>query len=280
MINDTHMISIVTPCLNIISEGREELFHKMMESVHHQSFENIEHIVVDNDSDDGTGKILNAYLDRGWITNLVQEKKRGIYPAMNSGFRVVQGDFVNIMNTDDYFSDLTYLSDAVEALNDSKIDFVHADRLIKSHVGNPDTIKKGNELQAYFRMPFRHQTMLVRKSVFDDIGLFDEDYQICSDYKWILQMLLAGKRGYYLPKTVVCSLDGGASSNREKCIEEVTQVLYECYGQQYGLTLDDCHNIYLRKISDELLSKITSQIPNKKIVESLKYCYESEKNLT
>lgn len=273
------MISIVTPCFNVIKEGREESFHKMMKSVHQQSFKNIEHIVVDNDSNDGTDKILKTYLEKGWITKLVQENKRGIYPAMNAGLSLVQGEFVNIMNTDDYFSDLGYLGQAVEMFNDGEIDFVHADRLIKSRLGNPDTIKKGNELQAYFRMPFRHQTMLVKKDIFDDVGLFDENYQICADYKWVLQMLLAGKKGYYLPKVVVYSLDGGASSNREKCIEEVTQVLYECYGQKYGLTLDDCQNIYLRKISDELLSKIVSQISNKKIVKSLKYCYESEKKL-
>lgn len=273
------MISIVTPCFNIISEGREELFHRMMDSVHQQSFENIEHIVVDNDSNDGTDKILKTYLEKGWITRVVREKKRGIYPAMNAGLNLVQGDFINIMNTDDYFSDLDYLSTAAETLNDNEIDFIHADRLIKSRLGNPDVIKKGNELQAYFRMPFRHQTMLVRKNVFDNVGLFDENYQICADYKWMLQMLLAGKKGYYLPKVVVYSLDGRASSNREKCIKEVTQVLYECYGQQYGLTLDDCQNIYLRKVSDKLLSKIVSQISNKKIVKSLKYCYESEKKL-
>jgi len=271
------MISIITPCLNIITDGREEYFHKMMDGVHLQVFTDIEHIVVDNGSIDGTIGILKDYQKKGWINRLVSEEKRGIYPAMNRGLQLVQGDYINIMNTDDYFIDLDFLNDAVDLFSKNKIDFIHADRIIKSRTGEPDFIKRGNERQAFFRMPFRHQTMIVKKEIFDDIGLFDESYRVCSDYKWVLQILLVGKIGYYLPKTVVCSLDGGASFNRLKCIEEVTKILFECYGEKYGLTIEDCQNIYLRRISDALFLKITTNIKNKKIVDSLTYCYEQEK---
>ena len=196
---------------------------------------------------------------------------------MNRGLKLVQGDYVNIMNTDDYFIDLNFLKDAVDIFSKDEIDFIHADRIIKSRTGEPDAIKRGNERQVFFRMPFRHQTMIVKKEVFDEVGLFDESYKVCSDYKWVLQILLAGKIGYYLPKAVVCSLDGGASSNRSKCIEEVTKILFECYGEQYGLTMEDCQNIYLRKISDVLFSKIIANVKNEKVVESLRYCREQEK---
>ena len=264
------MISIVTPCLNIISEKRENTFRKMMESVHKQSFPEIEHIVVDNGSTDGTLKILEEYKQKGWIT-LVSEKKRGIYPAMNKGVKLAKGSYVNIMNTDDYFIDLNFLETAVKKMEETGADFVHADRVIKSKMGRPDSIKRGNEQHAFYRMPFRHQTMVAKKEIFDEIGLFDENYQVCSDYKWVIQMLLANKKGYYLPKTVVCSLDGGASSNRAKCIEEVSQILFKCYGRQYNLSQFDCHQIYLRKFSFNLMLKILFRVKNLKIKKSLLY---------
>lgn len=266
------MISVITPCLNIISDRREVFFRKMIESVHNQSYKKLEHIVVDGKSTDGTIKLLEEYQEKDWI-KLVVEEKRGIYPPMNKGIKLAKGEYINIMNTDDYFIDLDYLKIAVEKIEKMKVDFIHADRIIKSRTGKPDSIKRGNKRQAYFRMPFRHQTMLVKKEIFDDVGLFDENYQICSDYKWVIKMLLARKKGFYLPKVVVCSLDGGASSNREKCIEEVAQILHECYGEKYGLSMNDCQRIYLRKFSSGFFIKIFSKIKNWEIRRSLIYGY-------
>jgi hypothetical protein len=116
--------------------------------------------------------------------------------------------------------------------------------------------------------------MVVRKSVFDEVGRFDESYQIAADYKFVLQMLLAGRKGYHFPETVLYSLDGGASSNREKCIQEVSHVIHETYGRQNGLTPNDCRAIYQRRISTELHSKILSNIREQRIVDSLEICYQ------
>ena len=110
--------------------------------------------------------------------------------------------------------------------------------------------------------------------MFEEIGLFDEKYEIAADYKFVLQMLLAGKKGYYFPKTVLCSLNGGVSSNRKKCIQEVSRVIFDTYGCQYGLTLNDCKAIYQNKISPKLYSKILLNEKNKNIVNSLKICYQ------
>jgi hypothetical protein len=116
-------------------------------------------------------------------------------------------------------------------------------------------------------------SMVVKKDVFNELGLFDENYVIASDYKWVINMLLLNKKGFYLPRLIICSLDGGASSNREKCIEEVSEILFESYGKIYDLNLDECQKIYLRKISFSLLIRILFNIKNWKIKKSLIYCY-------
>jgi hypothetical protein len=89
-----------------------------------------------------------------------------------------------------------------------------------------------------------------------------------------MKILLAGKKGYYFPEVLIYTLDGGITKDRDLCIQEVSQVLYEGYGKKYKLTFEDCKNIYLRKISAKLYSKILNKIDNKMILDSLIYCYK------
>lgn len=270
------MISVITPCLNIIQDGRKDFFAKMMDSIHNQTYSNIEHIIIDGYSKDGTLELLEEYKKRNWNIKLIFEERRGIYSAMNKGIKLAKGKYINIMNTDDYFIDNNFFGLSISKIEELGVDFTHADRIIKSRTGKPDYVKRGNQRNAYFRMPFRHQTMIVKKEIFDEVGLFDETYKIAADYKWTLEMLLSDKKGYYFPRVFVCSLDGGVSSNREKCIEEVSRVLYESYGKECGLILKDCKDIYLRKRSVLLISKVLSQIKDNKIKDSIFYGFGIE----
>lgn len=265
------LISIITPCLNICKDGRLIYFKKMMESIHHQSYKNIEHIIIDGWSTDETLSILKKYKEKGWITKLLSEKDNWVYHAMNKWIKLAKGEYINIMNSDDYFLDLNYFEKSIQKLEN--YDFIHADKIIKSRKNKKDNIKKGNELNAFFRMPFRHQTIVVRKDIFTKFGLFDENYKIASDYKWILNMLLENQKWYYLSETVLCSLDWWISSDKKKCIEEVSKVLFKSYGKEYHLTLEECKTIYLRKINFKLLIKIIFNIKKWKIKKSLIYCY-------
>ncbi len=268
------MISVVTPCLNLYEDNRIDYFEKMMKSIHEQTYSDIEHIVVDGGSTDGTLNLLHDYEKKGWINKLISEDDTGIYNGMNKGIKLARGEYIQIMNTDDYFTDLGYFMDAVNVLQKSVYAFVHADKLVEGKEDGSKHIKAGDESVAYFRMPFRHQTMVVKREVFDDIGLFDETLRIAADYKFVLKMLMAGKKGIHIPKVVLCSRDGGASSDRMKCIEEVARVLYEAYGKDSGLTLSDCTDVYTRKISSELFDKISKNITNEKILSSLEVCYQ------
>lgn len=267
------LISVVTPCLNIYKNQRHDYFDKMMESIHNQSYKNIEHIIIDGGSDDGTLSVLEKYKKMGWIDCLISEKDNGIYDAINKGIKLSKGEYVNIMNTDDYFLDLNYFEKSIKRLIKFNYDFVHANRIIKSRKNKKDVIKKGNILNTFFRMPLRHQTAIVKKEVFNEVGLFDENYIIASDYKWVIKMIMINKKGYYFNDVVVQSLDEGVSYNRERCIREVSQILFESYGEKYGLTLTECHNIYLKKISFKFLLKIIIKVKDWKIKKSLFYCY-------
>lgn len=267
------MISVITPCFNLYKEGRQEWFDKMMCSVHEQTYQTIEHIVIDDGSSDATIELLKQYQAKGWISKLIEKEHVGIYHTMNQGIKAAEGKYINIMNTDDYITDNNFFKLSISEIEKNNADFSHGDRIIKSRRGGPDYLKRGNEKSAFFRMPFRHQTMIVKREVFDEVGLFDESYQVAADYKWILKMLLANKNGVYLSKVFICSLDGGASANKQRCIEEVSRIIFEVYGRQFKLTPNECQEIYLRKISFCLLFKIMINVKNNKIKKSLLYCF-------
>jgi glycosyltransferase involved in cell wall biosynthesis len=267
------MISVVTPCKDVISEGREPFFRKMIRTLYSQSYSNFEHIVVDSDSRDGTRKMLEEYKDEGKIDVLISKKDNNVHEAMNKGIKIAKGEYIHVMNSDNYFTNNDFFSLSLNAIEKLGVDYTHADRSVVRRDGGPTTIKKGDERAAFFRMPFRFQTMLIRKAVYDEIGPFDEKYKIAADFKFMMKMLLKGKKGHYFPEVFICSLDGGITRDRQKCIDEVTLALYEVYGKEYGLTMGDCKNIYLRKISPELYSKICANVNNNQIRNSLDYCY-------
>jgi len=268
------MISVVTACKNIISDGRENFFRKMMDSLHGQTYQDFEHIVIDGQSTDGTVDLLRSYQNEGYISHLTSEPDRNLYEAMNKGVRMAQGDVVHIMNSDDYLTNTRFFEILLESMENNKADFTHADRTIEARDGTFIGKKCGDERSAYFRMPFRHQTMLIKKEVYDDIGSFDEKYDIAADYKFMMKMLLGGRKGYYIPEVFIHSLDGGISSSRAKVISEVSRVIFESYGMQYGLTELDCQDIYLRQISPGLHRKINTNVSDERIKSSLQYCYE------
>src|SRR3989344_898640 len=265
-------ISIITPCKNIISEGRSTFFCTMMAKLRSQTFQDFELIIIDGGSKDGTDSLLHDYTSQ--IDLLISEPDKNLHEAINKGLKHARGEFIYVMNSDDYFADNQFFERSLSAIRTHNVDFTHGDRIIVKRDGSLSDVKKGDERVAFFRMPFRWQTMLIKKAVYDEIGPFDERFIIASDYKFMMQMLLAGKRGHYFAQSCIYSLDGGITSDRERCISEVSEVLYDVYGKKYDLSLDDCRQIYTRRISPTLFEKIKENVSNKLILDSLTYCYK------
>lgn len=267
------MISIITPCKDVIAGRRASFFHKMIETLFSQTYSDFEHIVVDGASRDGTKGLLEKYQKEGKIHILISGPDQNVHEAMNKGIKIARGDVIHVMNSDNYFTSNTFFERNLEKLEQG-YDFTHGDRSIETREGQFLGIKKGDIKTAYFRMPFRFQTMLIKRTVYNEIGPFDESYEIAGDLKFMLAMLKLGKKGFYFPEVFINSLDGGISSNREQCIEEVSRVLFESYGEESGLTLDECSMIYKREISNELYKKIQAQVKDETIRDSLELCYE------
>jgi glycosyltransferase involved in cell wall biosynthesis len=171
-------------------------------SIQAQTFADLEHVVVDGGSDDGTIDLLRSKLRPHdyWIS----EPDLGISDGFNKGVALAAGDLIQFVNADDWLSP-DQVEVAVRGLDATGADFVFGD-VIFYRKGRPDFRYLGEPNYAKAirrRMPaLNHATALVRRTAFERIGLFDLRYRCAMDYDWFLRLHLAGGRGVYLPDLV------------------------------------------------------------------------------
>ena len=204
-------VSIITVCFNSAKTIRDTI-----ESVLSQDFPNIEYIIIDGGSTDGTIDIISEY--RSQITHFISQADRGIYDAMNKGIAIATGDVVGILNSDDVYMSTSTVSELMSVMIEQKTDSIFADLIVV----DAETMKivlryydssKFNPNKFRFGWMPAHPSFFVKRWVYDFVGLFSLDYQISADYEMLIRMLHVEKISYaYLPKPVVKMRTGGTSS--------------------------------------------------------------------
>jgi glycosyltransferase involved in cell wall biosynthesis len=208
-------ISIVTPTHNSV-----KTISRTIESIISQNYSNIEYIVIDGDSIDGTQDLILKYKDQINL-KLVSEKDNGIYDAMNKGIKIATGDIIGILNSDDFYANNNIFNSILKEFEDSNVDIIYGDI---SYFGN-DTNKitrfwkvgeyKEGNLNNGWVIP--HPALFLRKSVYDKCGYFNIDLKIAADYEFILRILKVYKINIkYIPKTFVRMYNGGKSGKNFK----------------------------------------------------------------
>ena len=194
------LVSIIT----IVYNG-EKYIEGAILSVLDQSYSNIEYIVVDGGSTDGTISIINKYRSR--IQKFVSEKDRGISDAFNKGIKMAKGEWIGILNADDW-----YERDAVEIVmtNSQGADLIYGDMKLWNN-DQPDFVLKGNHSLLESEMTLNHPTVFVKKSCYDQLGLFDERYRCAMDYDMLLRLKVNGARFVYVSHVVANMRWGGFS---------------------------------------------------------------------
>ena len=202
-------ISIITVCYNSAST-----IERAIKSVLSQDYSNIEYIIIDGGSTDGTVEIINKYKDK--ITQFVSEKDEGIYDAMNKGIALATGDIVGILNSDDFYADNFILSEIANAFGGGMIDAVYGNvaYFISGKEGKIFRYWKAGEFsQAKIKngwMP-PHPAFFVKKDWYKRYGNFRLDFGTSADYELLLRFMLAGIKMKYVNKTFVNMQAGGAS---------------------------------------------------------------------
>lgn len=204
-------VSVITAVYN-----NRDTIARALDSVLAQDHLDVELIVIDGGSTDGTLQILRSYT--GQLDVLVSEPDCGIYDALNKGIRRVSGDVVGFLHSDDLFADAGVLSRIAVAFAEPAVEVVYGD-LHYVRKDNPEQVVRywragefaGRRLGWGWMPP--HPTLYVRRSVYEQIGLFDTSFRIAADYDFILRMLGRGGVGvHYIPEVLVKMRVGGASN--------------------------------------------------------------------
>lgn len=227
-------ITIITVCYN-----RKGTIEKAIKSVLEQNYQDIEYIIVDGNSTDGTKEIIESYRDK--ISQYISEPDKGMYDAINKGLKLATGEVIGLMHSDDEFYDKNAITkiaarfnfypntegvygDGIYVSNDKE------ERLIRNRIGGVFRLKKVKEGW----LPL-HPTVYLKKSIIDKHGLYNLDFNIASDTEFLLRYLYKYKiKMTYVNAYIVKMRMGGMSTNAKRALE----VLYEDYKiyKYHGLT--------------------------------------------
>ena len=208
-------VSIITSCYN-----RAGTIRCAIESVLAQDYPDIEYIIVDGASTDGSTEIIRQY--EGRVARIISEPDRGMYEAINKGIRAATGDIVGLMHSDDFFFDNHVVSDIVKRFEGTDADFVYGDGLFVD-CNDTNRVVRNWIGGSYQRWKVKcgwlplHPTCYIRRDVMWREGLYDESYKIAADSELLVRYLMTGGLSVtYLKEYVVRMRMGGLSTDSAK----------------------------------------------------------------
>lgn len=205
-------VSVVTVCFNA-----EEFIESAIVSVLNQTYTDLEYIVVDGASRDGTMKVVNQYMDQ--ISSIISEPDEGIYDAMNKGIAMATGDVIGILNADDFYKNESVISSVVSAFKSSGSDSVYGD-LVYVDKHDLNKVKRYwksgtfNKSKFYQGWMVPHPTFFVKKYLYDSHGGYNTELRSAADYEFMLRVLFKHRTtAHYVPKVLTVMRDGGVSNS-------------------------------------------------------------------
>ena len=189
--------SIITPNYN-----GAEYIEECIKSVLRQNVD-FEHIIIDGISTDSSLKILKNYSH----LKIICEKDNGMYDAINKGLSISKGDFISYLNSDDRYPEGALSRVLYEFNNDKNLDYVYGDCRLIDHLENELYVYRvpplfNSLLTKITVIPWAQPSVFYKRKVFDDIGNFDINYLLASDYHFMKRILLSKLNGHKVNKVL------------------------------------------------------------------------------
>ena len=216
-------VSIITATYN-----SEKFIKTNIESVNNQTYQNIEHIIIDNKSNDNT---LSIAKKNGKNLRIFSDNDKGIYDAFNKGINEASGEIISILNSDDFYTDREVLKEVVNAFETKNTEIVYGN-LVYVKRSNESKIVRYWKSNSFVENSFKfgwsppHPTFFVKRKTYQKFGNFKLNYGNASDIELMFRLLEKNKiKSYYLNKTLVTMRYGGKSNNN----------IYEIFKQNYKI---------------------------------------------
>jgi len=218
-------VSLIT-CTN----NSEKTINDCCVSIFSQTYDNIEHIILDKNSQDKTISIIKKYERKN--LKIYQQKSSGIYGALNEGMKSSNGDIIGILHSDDEFIDKDVVSIIVKKFIDNNLDILfsnifytnkkNTNKILRKWQSNlNEGIQYNDELKKKINngwMP-PHTALFFKRYLLNDIGYYDESLKIASDYDFIIRLFKKDHlKIFFLDKFTVKMRIGGISNNNIKNI--------------------------------------------------------------
>lgn len=179
-------LSIVTPVYN----AQATIEKTILSVIHQERNWELEYIVVDGGSNDGTLDIIHRYEE--YIHSVISEKDQGVYDAMNKGVAKATGDIIGIINADDWYNEGAFklVEQAFEQYPDASIIYSPIDNYLDGQYLN--TFIPGDLQNLVYKFTINHPSCFVKRSVYEQIGQFDLAYSMAADYDFIFRAYQGG----------------------------------------------------------------------------------------
>lgn len=262
-----YKVSIITVVYNSVGTVEQTI-----QSVLNQSYRDIEYIVIDGLSTDGTQDIVKKYRDA--IAFFVSEKDHGIYDAMNKGIQKATGDIVGIINSDDWYAE-NAIEKIVDYFMQNEADVVYGKVVDIYQDGRESLIGEKKLSNMWFQNTLHHPSVFVKRNIYEGMGAFDTKYKISADYDLLLRFYSKGAKFGYIDDVIAYFRIGGISSTRKRQVEEENYAISKSYLNECPNKVEVASKIeevrqwarFEREISDrrELLSEMLCKFFGKKI---------------
>lgn len=266
-------ISIIT-----ITYNSEKTLEETMKSVLSQNYDNIEYIIVDGMSTDGTLKIIDRY--KSEKIKLISEKDDGISDAFNKGINIATGDIVGIINSDDIL-----MSGALEKVSKSFEKNIDIDIVYGNCIRFTKTVYDGYEVkpcckleQMKYSFLLLHPSIFISKKAYEQYGLFKCEYKNAMDYELISRMYFQGAKFQYIDEVLSAFREGGVSQNKFGRTMEEHRKIAKINGGNYFQINAHVSKLYLRRYILAILKKAKLEAFLRRTMKHQKYEFNNTIN--
>lgn len=214
------LVSVLTPCFNSV-----KTIEKTLECIEKQTYQNIEYIIVDGGSTDGTLEVIEKHRERlPKQFTLISEKDNGIYDAMNKGIGLAKGQLIGIVNSDDWYEEDT-VEQVVKHYQGNTYEVVY---------GMQRTFLNGKEKATFIyhhdflsEQMITHPTCFVTKNAYEELGVFDLKYRSAADYDLMLRFWESHKVVFTPVQKVLSNFQLGGMSSSQVGVRENAAIRYK-----------------------------------------------------
>lgn len=229
--------------LSIVTINYDNLngLRKTVSSVLAQTCRNFEYIIIDGASTDGSKEYLDTIIHDGAINGnqadklknclVISEPDLGIYNAMNKGIRLAHGEYVLFLNSGDYFFDKFVVEQFDKDMQTADI---YAGRVIEEQSEKIITYSREKvTLWGLFHGSIPHQGTFIKRTLFQQIGMYSEDLKILSDFEFLLKAVLANVSFCHNDAIIAYVEPGGVSNTQIQQMQKEQQIIFERVLPQY-----------------------------------------------